>query len=93
MTGSATVTVSVTQEHIDHGERMRCNRCPVALAIMDAIPDVSNANVDTLGWAALHYGGSHFAGMALPPEVTDFVLAFDARRPVSPFTFTAEVLA
>jgi hypothetical protein len=87
------VTVTVTREHIDRGAERTCDRCPVALAIMAAVPGLSFVEVMSpeLGYALLFGMDSDVGDMDLPGSAKQFIRDFDAGRPVRPFTFTAQV--
>lgn len=91
-------TVNVTREHIAKGEPCMCSRCPVALALLAAIPAADEAIVylldDTCGGGAegtVWATGGYQLRLTLPPEVKDFILAFDGGGSASPFSFEAEV--
>jgi hypothetical protein len=83
---STTLTINVTQAHIDAGEKKQCARCPVALAMVDA------------GVTRVFASGALLNGLLNgvevdadpPPEVEQFMFAFDAGQLVSPFGFDAE---
>ena len=71
--------IDVTQEDIVNGKKKSCDECPIALAMIRA--GYKNVSV-----------GSYFISSGnltylVPPEVTKFVLDFDAEKPVSPFSF------
>ena len=94
MNGTLTeVTVTVTQEHIDRGTPKVCARCPIALALLDAVPDTGAVSVmaDT---ASFFTDDGVWFQFDLPGEAIEFIERFDetGRDSVSPFTFTAEVL-
>jgi hypothetical protein len=82
------VTVTVTQEHIDAGERESCSSCPVALAFAAAIPEAIDSAV-TWRYASVWFGSRGVVNYKLPPSATGFIGAFDSEEPVAPFTFTA----
>jgi hypothetical protein len=90
------VTVDVTREHLANGRPGNCCRCALALAVVDAIEGAEAARVyyvsrdDIRADVTLAGGGS--LSLAFPPEVVPIMAAIDARRPVAPFSFTAEVL-
>ena len=92
MTAATTVTISVTQEHIDDGKPEECGSCPIALAILATIPGACRVAVyDDHANVWVPAGKGRSITLDLPPEAGAFVLDFDAGEPVSPFTFTAEV--
>ena len=70
-----TVTVSVTQEHIDHGKQRTCDDCPIALAILEGIPGLLNAEVmnPNLGFVLLLDTDGGAATLNLPQSARDFI--------------------
>jgi hypothetical protein len=95
------VTVNVTQEHIDRGERNACAKCPVALALLAAIPGAGMSDVYWGGADDEHVdacaivwidGKRKALHLQLPQEASAFIAEFDDGLPVTPFTFTAEVI-
>ena len=81
--------VNVTVEHISYGVREDCERCPVALAIAGAFPDLTYVRVgpDNIG---VQRSDSEFQTLlAVPPDVLNFIWDFDDSGPefVEPFTF------
>ena len=82
--------IYVTQEHINRGKKKSCNKCPVALAILDAFPDARSvdADTDTLSWSdnrSYYRGNKEFA--ITPRSVYRFICRFDAGKEVKPFAF------
>lgn len=80
-----TFTIDVTQEDIDHGECGRCYRCPVARAIKRAIGIL--VEVGDRYVAIFDKDRDSIIDYALPDVAVDFIAAFDAGAPVSPFSF------
>lgn len=79
------LTINVTQEHIDAGERGSCGHCPVALAMVNAgldRPLVVTALHGTANGKRVH--------ASMPHCVNKFATSFDRGLPVFPFTFTAD---
>lgn len=79
------VTINVTQEDIDHGEKGNCSRCPVALAASRVLYH------PTIWPCGIWFGrpcSMNRCSVPTPPEVTKFVSDFDSDRPVEPFSFT-----
>ncbi len=78
--------ITVTAEHIARGQLRDCSKCPVALALHDAIPHVSDIEVE-----ADHVTfrlGCRTEAYLLPPEARDFIEAFDNQEAeYGPFTF------
>jgi hypothetical protein len=89
------VTITVTQDHINEGWPCNCGRCPVALALIAAIPGAGLADVwveDDEARAVIWLDDERSTlNLRLPAEAHDFIAAFDGGSPVSPFAFEAEV--
>jgi hypothetical protein len=78
------LSITITADHIQHGQRQSCARCPIALAILELIPlaDV-NVDVGVIRIDDLCY--------AVPEVVNTFIYWFDRtknREELSGFTFT-----
>jgi hypothetical protein len=82
-----TVTIKVTEDHIDNGRRYYCISCPIALAINEHLADGFYASVH--GESSLRVvsekGGARYA--ALPRQATQFIHAFDNDRNPDPIEF------
>lgn len=85
-----TVTVPVTQKHIYDGEPGNTCACPVALAILDAIPGLCEASVAERE-ADLMWPDGHGETVTLPLAAREFIACLDDGGPVSPFTFIIEI--
>lgn len=73
--------VKVLQRHIERGERGHGAECPIALALKSV--GFTNLTVlSTKWWCREFVGQAPFS-----KNVTKFVRAFDAGKPVHPFTF------
>ena len=90
------ITVNVTQHHIDQGRPCDGQACPVALAILDAVPgatcaDVYWASADNAAVATiwLSNGACSSGGSAGPPTRSSATSTGD--EPVGPFTFTMTI--
>ena len=85
-----TVTVKVTQDDIDKGERETCRRCPIALALnrLLALPaEVRLGNVRSSANIVTSYHPKYWPTLPLPAECKRFIKIFDGRGPVTPFDF------
>ena len=84
------VTIIVTQEDIDNGQRMSASKCPIALAASRLLGKrVSVINRISV-WHS-YDDNSRVASYIIPTDVLkDFLNAFDNGKPVSPITFVAE---
>jgi len=79
-------TITVTAQHIARGERYSWVCCPVALAIRDALPDVSVVRVR--GGGRLTLGDTpRLVTLALPGAAVNFIRDFDDGPGGEPFTF------
>lgn len=86
-----TVTISVTQKHIEEGIQQICNRCPIALAIRDLLPLhwPNDESVSVWGGAADLYPSK--TRLLLPDAAIQFIEDFDIGEIVQPFSFELEV--
>lgn len=86
----AAVTVDVTQQDIDAGERYQCDRCPVALALTRTLPgafvEVGNNYI-----RLRRFSESHSNYLTTPDAVEGFIVAFDSGQPVDPFAFALDI--
>lgn len=80
------MTITVSQDDIEQGQPLKGLSCPIALAIKRA------TGLEYVGVGVRQYWYKDLAGGVLPPEVTEFVKAFDSGKPVEPFTFELEDL-
>ena len=80
--------IEVTQAHIDAGKRKRSTKCPVSLAIMDAL-DVKRVKVGF----HIQIGRPHRISLRTPEIVDGFMTAFDGNwsHGVTPFSFDLEL--
>jgi hypothetical protein len=87
-----TITIEVTEEDIKKGEPDNCVSCAIALAVRKMFPtcrvDVDEQirlreNKQNPEWDA-HY--------ELPLEAKEFIMRFDARCEVKPFSFVSTKL-
>lgn len=81
-----TVRVRVTQEDIDAGVRDDCNRCPLALAVMRAVPQAKMAVV-TYASVKLVMDATTLVTAKLPDRATLAIVEFDSSGTMSPFEF------
>jgi hypothetical protein len=75
--------ITVTQQHIDQGQKGSPTRDPIAFAMADAGLESPNAGVTHLRW----YKDGRRQYVEVPREVYDFMLNFDTGRAVKPFEF------
>jgi hypothetical protein len=80
--------IKVTQEHINKGISGDMNKCPIALAVLEAthLPSLS---VST-DYVIIDIGTRKLS-RKLPDEVKEFITAFDFHHLVKPFEFELEV--
>lgn len=77
--------INVTQTHIDYGEAVDCELCPIALAIQDAFIDLGvTERIRVTVDSAWMKDGREFQ---LPREAQIFIMDFDQGNPVEPFNF------
>ena len=87
MADTTTVRVRVTQDDIDAGVRCDCVRCPVALALMRAVPGCREALVDCARFDMDMVDGPNLYDVPLPIEVVNAIADFDTGAGMSPFEF------
>lgn len=85
---TTTVTITVTQEHIDKGRAGDMH--PVALAILAALPHFQDADIIVTG--AVGWDDGMPVALRFDAEGQGFVLACDYGEDVKPFSFTATVI-
>jgi hypothetical protein len=85
---SKQTTVRVTAGHIAHGEVRACHKCPIALAVLDALgnPAGALAGVGMDGIEVTMPGEFRLADT--PSVARDFIEDFDFLGDVSPIEFT-----
>jgi hypothetical protein len=88
-----TQTIRVTAGHIRRGKPEECSKCPVALAILDGFPEVTEVIVNQ-EWATVKRGEADpFLDAEMPLAAREFISAFDqpslwiGPSPVKPFEF------
>lgn len=86
------IRVNVTQEHIDNAWQMSVSNSPINLAIIDAWTEKPKDTDIFVGSYFVSYVRKGVrTTVGLPTEAQDFLTAFDARKPVHPFSFNLEV--
>lgn len=85
-----TLTIEVTQAHIDKGKPCEACDCPVYWAILDAIPGLDPADV-AVGPTEVNLALDVTA--SLPENARHWLDVYDDRRPVKPFTFDLDIPA
>ena len=83
---SREITIDVTQDDIDNGEKAACHFCPIALAL-NRMTGMSSI----IGSTKIHIGeiGQGGATCYTSPEMREFVWKFDTDRGVKPTSFVA----
>jgi hypothetical protein len=79
--------ITVTQQHINEGQRGSSARDPVAFAMIDAGCLRPHAGVTHLSWQD---AGHKRYSAEVPRVVYEFMLEFDNGKLVEPFEFTLE---
>ena len=67
-----THTIHVTQQDIDLGQRDKCKRCPIALAMQRTFPNLESSVYTTDVWLSKH------GFIVLPHEARRFIDRFDS---------------
>ena len=82
-----THTIHVTQQDIDLGQRDKCKRCPIALAMQRTFPNLDASVYTTDVWLSKH------GFIVLPHEARRFIYRFDAddRENIRPFSFELDL--
>jgi hypothetical protein len=85
--------IDVKQRHIMHGQRGKCNACPVALAIKEKVLKTTGVEVATYSVELTNWDGKNVKKVILNPPlgVARFVSYFDAGDPVQPFSFDLDI--
>lgn len=94
-----TVTIEVTQEDIDNGQKCSTSLCPIALAsarcfanagVMDTrLSDAPMVSVKSICmWHKGENWTKTFMAIKLPQEASTFITDFDKGKEVVPFSFT-----
>jgi hypothetical protein len=78
--------IQLLQDDIDKGLPARSAFCPVARAIRRACPKIKQVNV---GCSRIRLGDGQY--ITTPPEVCNFISAFDRHKPVEPFEFDLDI--
>ena len=94
----ATLTIAVTEEKIQAGERMRSDCCPVALAAWEALTSryekICTVSVDDRGLAyRIVDRAEHYFAVDLPQEVSDRIKNYDRTGVMEPFSFEIKLPA
>jgi hypothetical protein len=84
------MVINVTQEHISKGKRLACHECPVALAIAEVVKPEHEVMVDC-DISILNQSAGILWDAEYPPEVEEFIRAFDGDQPVEPFSFELDI--
>lgn len=77
------VTINVTQQHIDNGVSGDPHTCPVALAIHET---TGRNHVKVEAYQFTIDDNAYF----MPSSVRNFIDAFDSNEPVQPFSFVLD---
>lgn len=79
------VTVNVTDTHIALGRPNCGNRCPVALALRDGIPDLEDVQVEGR-YIAIRTGRAGPLRALVPTAAVEFINDFDCTDSAEPFS-------
>lgn len=78
------ITINVTQEHIDQGEEGSCDKCPVALALLEQVPDIREVAVTEESIDLWIGENANFLNIKTPDSVALFIDMFDNLDPIKP---------
>ena len=86
--------ITITQDQIQRGQITDSSQCPAAIAIREATGLM--VNVYPVSGAYFSRSGGLFSKgrvwhSEIPRNLADFIIDFDARRPVKPLTFEISV--
>lgn len=79
--------IIVTQDDIDNGRKGLSFCCPVALAL-NRHYEISSVSKNGIACGDKNHGAVQ---IPTPPSVIEFIMNFDADRPVKPFEFDLEM--
>ena len=94
------VTINVTREHIAKGKPFSTRFCPVALAVKEIASERMEVETSSVGVVTstfsvyfVHYTEKEVFRyhIPLPYDAEKFILDFDNRKPVYPFSFDIEI--
>lgn len=80
------ITVKVTEDNIADGIEKDQMDCPIGIAIRDARGDKNTKDPDFIA-VSRKFAMVRNDVYVLPPEAKRFIIAFDGRKKVKPFTF------
>src|SRR5690242_13482648 len=85
------VTIDVTQEDIDRGNRANCRFCPIAMAIDRLVKPGVEAWIDP--WSMAIFQGDKLVAdfLVLSQSMSDFIGLYDAGHYVPPSRFSFEL--
>lgn len=78
--------ITVEQPDIDEGVALNCDACPIARVTQRKMPPGVMVEVRTK-FAQVFVSGKLVKSLLLSREARQFIAAFDAGRPVQPFSF------
>jgi hypothetical protein len=82
-----TITVRVSQDHINRGISGNCERCPVALALLEAFPEAKSVGVDADLIEIYYQGTVDSDEFGTPEAAAVFISNFDDNIVGEPFEF------
>jgi hypothetical protein len=86
------ITVELTAQDCADGIRGEQCYCVISTALARMIPEASifTTNLDHVEWSIDHDGTRYRIQFTSPPEVQEYIRAFDAGEVAHPMTFTLE---
>jgi hypothetical protein len=85
-----TLTIEVTQEDIDNGQKCDANYCPIALAVRQTVKNYRQY-LSVQPTVMYVDDGKVIREYKMPAVAEQFVRLFDDDEDVEPFTFTADL--
>ena len=85
MTEEISVVAKVAQAHIDLGLKMSCEKCPIALALLDLFPKATRIIVGVL-WITVDIDGGRIRSDTTR-DAEEFIRKFDGGCKVQPSEF------
>ena len=87
------VSIRVKKEHIDSGEMMSCNTCPVALAITSVLGSHCTCAVNAIDVYIVDGKSWDSVFVKLPKSACNFIDKFDdfGKTSVKPFSFKLDI--
>lgn len=83
--------IYVNKEHIERGIKNDCGKCPIALALLEQVPDIKFALIDTETIGFLVSNSGKWIEKNHTVKTGKFIQDFDCGKSVKPFHFEMRV--